>query len=165
MANWRASEMADLRIDAPALYRPVQEIRWVSRAVWAVLFALPAGAIATAAFLVPDAAGHGTHTQLGLPPCGFLVLTDLPCPGCGLTTCFAHLVRGEWILATRANSFGVMLFFVSAACGVTALAGLIRGFPVIATLERLHAEKWALLLAVGSLVVWGVRVATALGSP
>ena len=161
--------MADLRLEAPPTYAlpPIREIPWISRTVWTVLFAMPAAAIVTAAFLSPDPAGHGTHTQLGLPPCGFLVLTDLPCPGCGLTTCFTHLMHGNWIDATRANPFGVMLFFVSAACALTALVGLLRGLPVIATLERLHAEKWALLLALGSLLVWGVRVGTAvaLGNP
>jgi hypothetical protein len=33
-----------------------------------------------------------THTQLGMPPCNFVVLTGKPCPSCGMTTSFALLV-------------------------------------------------------------------------
>ncbi len=138
----------------------IQEIPWISRAVWFLLFATPASVFVTAWTLTPNPVGHGTHVQLGLPPCGFYVVTGLPCPGCGLTTCFAYMMDGQWIEATRANPFGVMLFLVSFCCAVTALVGLIRGWPVLATLERLYADRWALLLATTSLLVWGVRVAT-----
>ena len=37
----------------------------------------------------------GTHTQLGMLPCNFVILTGRPCPSCGMTTSFALLVRGE----------------------------------------------------------------------
>ena len=41
---------------------------------------------AIAAVLRPDPSHHGTHTQLGLPPCPAVLLFHRPCPGCGLTT-------------------------------------------------------------------------------
>ena len=63
----------------------------------------------TAATLTPSGAGHGTHTQLGLPPCGFLVYTGYPCPGCGLTTSFSHMIRLEVFGAIHANPFGILL--------------------------------------------------------
>ncbi|MEM9191666.1 MAG: DUF2752 domain-containing protein [Myxococcota bacterium] len=133
---------------------------WLSRVVWLFLFAPPAAVFYTAATLTPSLEGHGTHTQLGLPPCGFLVMTGLPCPGCGLTTCFSHMVRGEFLSATAANPFGVMLFLVSTACMVTAFIGMIRALPVLETLDRLKADKWAMLLAASSLTVWLVKVVT-----
>lgn len=132
----------------------------LSRIVWAVLFTGPLAVILTAFSLTPDPAGHGTHTQLGLPPCGFLVVTGYPCPGCGLTTCFTHMVRLEIFEAAQANAFGVPLFLFTALTIPVSLYGLARGASVIDTLERLHVEKWAVLLAVTSLTVWVVRVAT-----
>ncbi len=45
--------------------------------------------LGVARWLTPDAAGFGTHRQLGLGACTFLVLTGLPCPMCGATTTFA----------------------------------------------------------------------------
>jgi hypothetical protein len=66
--------------------------------------------LAVAAWLKPDARGYGTHTQLGLPPCFFLRLTHLPCPSCGLTTCFAYAVRFQFRKAFLANPFGILAF-------------------------------------------------------
>ncbi|MCA9610613.1 MAG: hypothetical protein KC619_33690, partial [Myxococcales bacterium] len=54
---------------------------WSSILTWAVLFSGPLAVLVTAAMLTPSPEGHGTHTQLGLPPCGFLVYTGYPCPG------------------------------------------------------------------------------------
>jgi hypothetical protein len=59
--------------------------------------------------LEPDPRGFGTHQRLGLPECSFQTLFQRPCPGCGMTTCFAHYVRGNWSAAARANPAGVLL--------------------------------------------------------
>lgn len=50
-----------------------------------------------------------THRQLGLPPCTFKELTNLPCPSCGMTTSFALLVRGDVMNSLRANAVGTLL--------------------------------------------------------
>jgi hypothetical protein len=123
------------------------------------LCVIPLAVVLTATQLTPDHSGMGTHQQLGLPPCGFLVVTGIPCPGCGLTTSFSHMVRAQFTGATRANPFGVMLFLVTFFTIPIAGFGFFRGSPVLDTLERLHAEKWAILLSVTSLLVWGIRVA------
>ncbi len=133
---------------------------WTSRITWFVLFAVPLAVVITAAMLTPSASGHGTHTQLGLPPCGFLVFTGYPCPGCGLTTAFAHMVRLQVLGAWYANPFGIVLFTVTALTIPLSAVGFVRGWGVVATLDRLHAEKIAIGLSVLSLLVWVVRVAT-----
>lgn len=133
---------------------------WTSRITWFVLFAVPLAVVITAAMLTPSASGHGTHTQLGLPPCGFLVLTGYPCPGCGLTTSFAHMTRLQFIGATHANPFGVILFLVSFFTIPVAVRGFWKGSPVLDTLDDLHFEKWAILLCASSIGVWLVRIAT-----
>lgn len=133
---------------------------WVSLLTWFVLLAGPLAVLITAAFLTPASAGHGTHTQLGLPPCGFLVYTGYPCPGCGLTTAFSHMIRFEVVGAFHANPFGILLFACTAAMIPLASFGLVRRMPVIDTLDRLHAEKIAIGLSVVSVTVWLVKVAT-----
>lgn len=138
---------------------PVRSSSWLSRLGWFFLFIIPLAVVITATQLTPAPEGMGTHQQLGLPPCGFLVVTGIPCPGCGLTTSFAHMIRGQFTGATYANPFGVMLFLVTFFTIPIAAVGLYRGAPVLDTLERLHAEKWAILLSITSILVWVVRVA------
>lgn len=134
--------------------------RWTSRFVWFVLAAMPLAVLATARTLTPDPAGHGTHTQLGLPPCGFLVLTGgCPCPGCGLTTAFAHLAHLDPFGAASANPFGIPLFFVSAFTIPVAIRGFVRGDSVLDTLDDFHVEKVSAMLAVSGILIWIVRVA------
>ncbi|MEO0323786.1 MAG: DUF2752 domain-containing protein [Myxococcota bacterium] len=141
---------------------PLPRVGQGERFTWLLLLALPLFAILTATQLTPDPVGHGTHTQLGLPPCGFLLVTGFPCPGCGLTTCFTHMVRFEFVDAVRANPFGVALFLVCAFGVPIAAAGFLRGWPIIDTLERVSFDKVAIALSASSIVVFVARVAAQL---
>jgi hypothetical protein len=75
------------------------------------MLAAACSVLAVALWLKPAACGYGTHTQLGLPPCNFLLVTHLPCPSCGLTTSFAYAIRFEYWKAFVANPFGLVAFF------------------------------------------------------
>ena len=95
-----------------------------------------------AGLLNPDPRGYGTHQQLGMPPCTFRFLFGRPCPGCGMTTCFAYFVRGQMLEAMRANLAGVVLAFVCALLIPWCLWSAYRGrlwmvsdpLPFVATL-------------------------------
>jgi hypothetical protein len=67
------------------------------------------GLLGVSRSLVPDPRGFGTHTQLGLGPCAFAVLTGRPCPTCGMTTAFAWMSRGDLSQAWRANPVGCLV--------------------------------------------------------
>ncbi len=129
-----------------------------SRVAWSIFFTVATAVVVTAAMLTPSPLGHGTHTQLGLPPCGFLSFTGVPCPGCGLTTSFAHMVRFEVVGAARANPFGVPLFLVTFFSIPISALGLVRGWGVLDTLDRMRFERVAILLALCSIVSWGMRL-------
>jgi hypothetical protein len=119
----------------------LQRLLWWSIVVGCLLV------LAAAATIEPDVRGYGTHTQLGLPPCGFLLLTGSPCPGCGLTTAFAHAIRGHWALAASANPLGLALFLVvcsSIPLGVTAA---LRGWSLDSAIQRFSLNRWGLALA------------------
>jgi len=67
-----------------------------------------------AAILSPyDAAGrplsHGTHRQLGLPPCTMKALTGVPCPSCGMTTSISLVMHGDLVAASEANWVGLLV--------------------------------------------------------
>jgi len=65
-----------------------------------------------AIILKPSLYGHGTHQQLGLPPCGSVLLFHRPCPGCGLTTSFTNTVHGHLIDAFKAHWLGPLIYVV-----------------------------------------------------
>ena len=85
------------------------------------------GLLVIAAWLQPESSGMGTHRQLGLPPCTFLVLFGIPCPSCGMTTSWSHFMRGEFGQARSANAGGVCLAALAAIGSMWSLLAAIRG--------------------------------------
>lgn len=86
-------------------------LRWACIASGLALLAL----LAVARNLTPSPSGQGTHQQLGLPACTTMVLWDLPCPACGMTTSWAWATRGQFILAAQSNSGGLLLAIIAMA--------------------------------------------------
>src|SRR5262245_42185416 len=68
-----------------------------------------------------------THTQLGVPPCNFYVMTGKPCPACGMTTSFALLVRGDVAASLRANWAGTLIAVLWAVMMVWAAVSGLKG--------------------------------------
>ena len=126
---------------------------------WLVLTAVGLSALlGVARALEPNPLGHGTHQQLGLPPCTFMMLFNRPCPSCGMTTAWAWLMRGQVAAATRANAAGTLLG-VMAVIGVpwllvsAARGRWLPGSP--------NAVVWAAIAATVTLVAiiqWGWRL-------
>lgn len=85
--------------------------RWGAVAIAAGLFAV----LLTAAWLTPAPGGHATHTQLGLPECGWVMKFGKPCPTCGMTTAFAWAAHGDFVRSFLAQPFAAVLVVVSAA--------------------------------------------------
>jgi len=94
----------------PGRGRPIKTVVRLLLVAWGVF--LLAG-FSLAVSLTPHPAGFGTHQQLGLPPCSFQTMFDIPCPSCGMTTSFSHFVRGQWPSAAGANFGGLLLAIVS----------------------------------------------------
>ena len=119
-----------------------------------------AALLAVAVALKPSPLGLGTHQQLGLPPCSFQVLFGWPCPSCGMTTSWAHLVRGQLFGALRANVGGTLLGLIAVAAtpwlAVSAARGRWWGWT-----PHVGVAAW---LAAGvvfvTLIDWGFRLAS-----
>jgi hypothetical protein len=62
-----------------------------------------------AAYMSPDSAGHGTHEQIGLPPCAWAVQFDAPCMTCGMTTAYAHAAEGDLLGSLTTQPMGMLL--------------------------------------------------------
>lgn len=118
------------------------------------------GVLGLASWLTPAAAGHGTHGQLGLPPCGWVLAMGRPCPSCGMTTAFAHAADGELARAAWAQPAGLLLA-VLAAAGVWAAAEVaLLGSNLSPLGAKLVGGR--LLLAAGAvlLAAWIFKLAT-----
>ncbi len=86
-----------------------------------------AALVATAARLTPDPRGWGTHEQLGAAPCRVRQWTGRPCPTCGMTTAWAHAVRGQFAAAAATNLGGVILLAGAIAATAWTLAAATTG--------------------------------------
>ena len=126
---------------------------------WLLLALTALTAIAIARQLHPDARGFGTHTQLGIPACGFLALTGFPCPACGLTTCFAHMSRGQFTQALAANAIGVVMFGAVLVTPVFAVWAIARKRAFFETCARMRIDRVCIAFACALLLQWVVRVA------
>jgi len=116
------------------------------------------GGFALAFALTPDPRGYGTHQRLGLPPCSFRAMLGIPCPACGMTTSFSHLMHGNMPGALRANPGGVLLALVCAAqvpwCWLSASRGRLAGVA-----DPAKCLLWLILaVACVSLVHWVFRL-------
>ena len=129
------------------------------RAGWVAVLASAAAVLACARVLVPDRAGFGTHTQLGLPACAFRVWTHVPCPACGLTTAFAHMARLEITSAVRAHVLGVPLFAITLLAVPYAAFACARALPLGDAIEVLRLRQLAVMMSFAVLLCWIARVA------
>lgn len=81
----------------------------------------------TAAILSPNRRGMGTHQQLGLPPCSFVIWFNMRCPACGMTTSWSHLMRGQIVQSMHANTGGMLLALLAIAGAPWMLISAMRG--------------------------------------
>ncbi|UCG15543.1 MAG: DUF2752 domain-containing protein [Phycisphaerales bacterium] len=126
------------------------------------MLACSAALLILAALLRPDPSGLGTHRQLRFPECGLVITTGIPCPTCGMTTAFAHAVRGDVLRAVAAQPFGALTALATLAAAALSLAGIATGKAwwinwyrvspalVVTVMVVLFAAAWAYKVA----VVW-----------
>ena len=116
-----------------------------------------------AIILEPSNSGVGTHQQLGMAPCGFLVMSGYPCPMCGMTTTFALAADGRILKALINQPFGVFLFACNLFLLVSAMMDFVRPGKRIIHLWMYfnkHGRRlsWYLLLAL--LLSWILKIMT-----
>lgn len=113
--------------------------------------------LAVARWLSPDPSGMGTHQQLGLPACTMLAFSGVRCPGCGMTTSWAHTLDGNFVEAFQTNAAGSLLCWLCVACVPILAWVVVSGQPT----RDGWASKFALFGFLGvmtiALIEWGLR--------
>lgn len=145
--------------DHPEARGPLRA-RPIERGVALLVALLCLAPLAVGAWLTPSPEGHGTHTQLGLPPCGWVIAMNKPCFACGMTTAVTQAAHGDFVKAFIVQPAGA-LFAICSAIGFwaalhVALTGSMLG-PVCARMLR-PLVLWAALGVV--LAAWGYKVIT-----
>ena len=156
-------------VSRPAGHRlgPIVKLAAVSHPLWgrcyaAALAAMAGGVLLVAFSLSPGDQHMGTHRQLGLPPCGFVIMTGFPCPTCGMTTAFAFMTRGRVIEAFRAQAAGALLALATAAVAVMGAVCAVTGRYATLNWYRVNAAR---LIWTGTLVfvaAWAAKIALGL---
>jgi len=80
--------------------------------------------------LSPTNEGHGTHTQLGLPPCAFAVTLGRPCATCGMTTAVSTAAGGNLVRAVAVQPFGAGVALAASSAFWIALFSAATGSRV-----------------------------------
>ncbi|MDP7004888.1 MAG: DUF2752 domain-containing protein [Phycisphaerales bacterium] len=114
--------------------------------------------LCVAFFLSPSSKGVGTHQQLGLPSCGWILAADVPCPTCGMTTAWAYTVRGDLISAFEAQPMGMITAIIAVIVAIAALGTLIFGYSYQALFYRFPPSKIIILVIVVSLLSWVYKI-------
>lgn len=165
-ASPRGEIAASNRPDGHALGPLLLSVRiesGVSGRLYAAGLSLAAMAVlAVAAMLTPATGGMGTHRQLGLPPCGFVAMSGLPCPTCGMTTAFALAVRGRLGESVRAQAAGFGLAVMTAMVAVIALVAAITGRRATVNWYRVEPTRLIWLGALVFVLAWGLKIAIGL---
>jgi hypothetical protein len=118
---------------------------------------LPVALLMVASRLEPNSQGLGTHQQLGLPPCSMRVVFGIRCPGCGMTTSWAHFTRGQWLQSWQVNSGGFLLacFSILVAC-MALRSGWNAQLPSLKT-QRIVTVV-LVTIGVATLIDWTIRL-------
>ncbi len=140
------------------LFNPAESRKSLSgQLVW---FSLWLVVTAFGIYLRPNHDLHGTHTQLGLPPCPCVLLFRRPCPGCGLTTSWSATIHGQFDLAFQAHPLGPLIYLIFSVSALLCIWGYIKKQALIS--EGRVASVSASTLIIGFLAFGVIRFSTTL---
>jgi hypothetical protein len=135
------------------------EVSGRSRRTHALGIAITAVALLVIAFfLSPSGSGVGTHRQLGLPECGWILAADIPCPTCGMTTAWSHTVKGELLTAFMTQPMGMVLAIAALFVAIGGFITCFTGYSFQPLLYRYRPSRIFFLLIALFLVSWGFKI-------
>lgn len=137
---------------------PAEQATPLGRFVWALLGAGCGLVVGLSAWLQPSANGFGTHQQLGLPPCEFGSITGIACPGCGLTTSFAHMAHGHFIAGFASHLMGPPLFLMTLFVALFAPYAIAKKKPLAVLLDSKWSAPMLVLSSSLGMLTWLLRL-------
>lgn len=145
---------------APRVMVPTAQVSTAARLGAAVVAAACLSLLIVSARLDPSSAGHGTHTQLGLPPCGWAIYFGKPCATCGMTTAFAHAAHFQLWSSFKAQPMGMLLALATAVGFWAAAHVAVTGSRVGIFLASLLTPRLLWAVAALTLAAWTYKFVT-----
>lgn len=132
--------------------------RTLARLIGLALVIVCAAPLVIGAWVSPSPSGMGTHRALGLPPCGFLLVTGRPCMTCGMTTSVSLAAHGRLGESFGAQPAGAILSIVLASGLFAGLHALATGCSLRPLLDGATHKRTLIAAAVILGVSWGYKV-------
>lgn len=132
--------------------------RTLARLIGLALAIVCATPLVIGAWVTPSPSGMGTHRALGLPPCGFLMVTGRPCMTCGMTTSVSLAAHGRLGESFAAQPAGAILSIVLASGLFAGLHALATGCSLRPLLDGATHKRTLIAAAVILGVSWGYKV-------
>ena len=107
-----------------------------------------------------DPSGLGTHTQLGLPPCEFLLSTGKPCITCGATTAFVLCAHGRIFEGFKTHPFGAFVFFACIFIAFSCIKALVTGNSLLLKVAILPWGSIIIFIIAFALLSWIYKLLT-----
>lgn len=145
----KISEQAD-SVPAP--------LTWTGRLAMFLILLVAVALPVSARWFQPQAAGFGTHQQIGLSACYSHQLTGMKCPTCGMTTAAAWLARGEVQRAWASNPAMIFLWLLTMVLAIWSLTSLARGRLVGCNSWDRPLAIWAWGMFSLALMTWIIRI-------
>ena len=119
-----------------------------------ILFGIWAAVTGFGIYLSPNPHGHGTHEQLGLPPCPSVLFFNRPCPGCGLTTSWTSTIHGHFVDAFKAHPLGPILYLAFTAMALINIWAFAKRLRV-----NTGSRRWSIGIVAGAVIFFGFGIA------
>ena len=139
-------------------FASLSRFRWFVRVIFVGVGIGLVSLLVIAATLKPDPRGHGTHEQLGLPPCSFAKVLNARCPSCGMTTAWSYMMRGQVFDSFRANVGGALLVIMAIFIGPWLLISGLLGKWIVNPPSDKIVVLTAITVGVVTLVDWICRI-------
>ncbi len=134
-----------------------------SRLAALAVFAASAAVLVVAFVLTPSPNGVGTHEAMGLPACGLLRTSGIPCATCGMTTSFSYAAHGDLLTSFINQPAGAVLALLTAMAAVLSGYALMTGMSLAPIGAALWRPRVVVIAGALLLIAWGYKIVVITG--
>ncbi len=146
----------DQKIDSPG-HNSWEKASGKTRLITAVIAVVLWAVVIASWYIVPSEQGYGSHTQLRIPKCSWIVEKDCPCPTCGMTTAYSLAAHGRVIKSFITQPAGCIFALCHfALTGLLSYISITGRYPYYFTaIVNYYAYRILFTIIAITLLGWG----------